>query len=294
MKVLFLSPGDSLDYQNDSLLIGLKELLGADVVDVNKHHHLYDTFPEDGLANMYGKGMTISRVLPDLFVDRNDIEGRIAAREFDLVVYGAVWRSHEYLPLVLETYPPEAIAFVDGEDAASLHPLVAFHTRYFKRELFAQHPATLPTVHPIMFGIPESKLDFSRPKTRDIAFCDPRDTSTYIYEDEASYYAGYGEARFGVTIRKAGWDCMRHYEILANGAIPAFLDIGTCPPTTLHMFPKLRCLQVLHEGANEDTYERHAEWFQQYTRTHLTTSALAKRFLDTMAGAAVPPLEVAA
>lgn len=294
MKVLYIAPGDHMDYQSDTLLIGLKELLGADVVDANKHHHLYDTFPAEELANMYGKGMTTTRVLPDLFVDRNDIEGRIYAREFDLVVFGAIWQSHLYLPQVLTTYPFDRVAFVDGQDEPTLHHLVGLPVPYFKRELFAHSSATLPGVHPIMFGIPTSKLDFSHPKTRDVAICDPRDTSTYIYDDEASYYAGYGEARFGVTTRKAGWDCMRHYEILANGAIPAFLDIADCPPPTLEWFPKARCLQVLNEGVSAETYDRHAEWFRDYTRTHLTTEAVARRFLETMEGIAAGDVGLAA
>eukprot|EP00960_Hanusia_phi_P056683 763340-Hanusia_phi.AAC.14 len=36
--------------------------------------------------------------------------------------------------------------------------------------------------------------------------------------------------------RQAGWDCMRHYEILAAGAIPYFFNLTTCPrraPTSI-------------------------------------------------------------
>ena len=36
MKILYLTKGDHVDYQNDALLIGLKELFGADVLDLNK------------------------------------------------------------------------------------------------------------------------------------------------------------------------------------------------------------------------------------------------------------------
>ena len=47
---------------------------------------------------------------------------------------------------------------------------------------------------------------------------------TYIYKDEQSYYDDMYNSRFAITMRKAGWDCMRHYEIMANGCITLFLN----------------------------------------------------------------------
>ena len=41
MKILYLTKGDHVDYQDDCLLIGLRELFGADVVDYNKRDHNY-------------------------------------------------------------------------------------------------------------------------------------------------------------------------------------------------------------------------------------------------------------
>ena len=39
MKILYLTKGDHVDYQNDCLHIGLKEIFGTDVVDYNKQAH---------------------------------------------------------------------------------------------------------------------------------------------------------------------------------------------------------------------------------------------------------------
>lgn len=283
MRILYIAPGDHLDYQNDCLLIGLKELFGAEVVDVNPHSHLYDSFPPEAAAAMYGRGMTITRTLPTLDVDRSDIAGKVSNRFFDLVVYGSIWRCHDYLGAVVENYPREAIALVDGEDEQTLHPFLGLGAHYFKRELFTWSPLAGRLVHPISFALPTSKLQKPREKTRDVAICDPRDRSTYIYADEASYYAGYGESLFGVTIKKAGWDCMRHYEILANHCIPLFLDITRCPEGTMTPFPKDRCLEILEEGPSRDTYERHQGWLDAVTTQHLTTTALARRFLSQVA-----------
>ena len=36
MNILYITKGDHVDYQNDCLLIGLKELFGDKVVDYNK------------------------------------------------------------------------------------------------------------------------------------------------------------------------------------------------------------------------------------------------------------------
>ena len=45
----------------------------------------------------------------------------------------------------------------------------------------------------------------------------------YAYHDEAAYYAQYAGSFFAVTRAKAGFDSLRHYEILARGTMPFFL-----------------------------------------------------------------------
>jgi hypothetical protein len=59
-------------------------------------------------------------------------------------------------------------------------------------------------------------------------------SSAYAFDSEADYYADLRQARFGITTRRAGWDCLRHYEIAANGAVPCFRDLAlkdaTCAP----------------------------------------------------------------
>jgi len=66
----------------------------------------------------------------------------------------------------------------------------------------------------------------------------PGRISTYVYENEADYYDMYKKSLFGLTYKKAGWDCLRHYEILMNGCIPIFLDLDRCPKFTLTSLPK--------------------------------------------------------
>ena len=51
-----------------------------------------------------------------------------------------------------------------------------------------------------------------------------------MFEREQDYYADLRQARFGITVKRAGWDCLRHYELAANGCVPCFRELGRKPP----------------------------------------------------------------
>ena len=96
---------------------------------------------------------------------------------------------------------------------------------------------------PITFSIPESKIisieSFKNiNKKKLLSNLIPGRTETYIYNTEDAYYNEYRESIFAVTTKKGGWDCMRHYEIIANGCIPYFPNIENCPENTMVLFPK--------------------------------------------------------
>lgn len=282
MKILYVSKGAYVDYQSDCLLIGLKELFGADVIDIHKHAHIYDTFSAEEAAKHYGKGMTVTRLLPDLEIDRTNIESKIKNRYFDYIIYGSVWRNCYYLNEALEYYPPNKIIIIDGEDETWFHHTNDKNTHYFKRELIDNSPR----FKPISFAIPTSKISFNTDKTRDNAFITPLDKSTYIYNNEADYYADYNTSRFGITVKKAGWDCLRHYEIIANGCIPIFSGIEQCPTRTMVDFPKQECIEVikaLNSGSKPETvYNDYIEKFRDKLYKHLTTKAIATKLLNSL------------
>ena len=142
-------------------------------------------------------------------------------------------------------------------------------------------------VYPISFSIPEEHVVPQVPsKTRAIAYISPHDRSTYIYKDQRSYYKGYQESWFGSTIQKAGWDCLRHYEILANGCIPYFENLQNCPPNVMRNFPKSLVAQAMrfdpHLPRNHAVLTSIIEQLLQYTRQHLTTRATATYLLQTI------------
>ena len=94
------------------------------------------------------------------------------------------------------------------------------------RRLMVDYPAPRRCpggrLYPIFIGIPASEfVDCAPRKYR--AFqggVKEPGAGRYAFEphEEAEYKRAYREAYFGVTKKKAGWDCMRHYEIAASGA----------------------------------------------------------------------------
>jgi hypothetical protein len=117
MKVLYISGAAGADYQCDLCMQGMRTLLGPDLVDVAKMWFMYDTSPHYMFHSLY-------KLLPDIEVDRENVEAKIQSQYFDAVVYGSVHRCRDYLDLVLASYPKNRIAFIDGEDGPELAPTV--------------------------------------------------------------------------------------------------------------------------------------------------------------------------
>jgi hypothetical protein len=145
-------------------------------------------------------------------------------------------------------------------------------------------------IFPISFSMPPEKIVKSVPsKNRVLAHIIPGNRSTYIYKTEDSYYQSYKDSLFGLTMKKSGWDCMRHYEILANGCIPLFQDLEKIPPNTMNNFPReiiektnaLYFELVSRPMGKKDTIflQQSIEKLIEYTKTHLTTTVAAQNIL---------------
>ena len=150
MKILYITKNTRneqfpwlIDYQDDSLLVGLKEHFGNDVVDVNRKHNIYTDYSDADVKTEYGRGFTYTRLLEDGNVDRDDIHKKIRNHYFDLVVYGNVWRSLEYHDLVLQNYEHAEIAYIDGEDNTKMHPVIKEKGMYFKTLLKSRNLLSL-------------------------------------------------------------------------------------------------------------------------------------------------------
>ena len=273
-RVLFLT-GGSDDYVADSLLHGLRELLGPRVVDAPRADQLYDDQGPERRARRYGRAFTLyGGLLEDIDVDRTWISERLASGEFDVVVIGDLWRRSGALGDVLPILPKAtALAVVDGADTPKMYPyapafwrrpggltLPRAHRRgiYFKREItpatafwrcFGLLPGALAerlgatrALREIAISIPASAVigDDAATAPRDRLFqshiVDPEVAAAVgasvakPFDTQDEYYADLRASRFGITVKREGWDALRHYEIAAAGAIPCFRHLAAKPP----------------------------------------------------------------
>jgi len=149
-------------------------------------------------------------------------------------------------------------------------------------------------LHPITFSIPKEKIsENNNVKTKILSNLIPGDNSTYIYNTEEEYYNEYKKSYFAITKKKAGWDCMRHYEILANGCIPYFIDIEECPTNTMYLLPKDLFIKAnmlyddkfKNKNITEITEEEINEYnilqknILEYTKQNLTSDKMAEYIL---------------
>lgn len=287
MKILYVtnysdiaraSGGFINDYQNDLLFYGLRELFGDDVVDSTQIPTLYkENEGKIPKQHLWG-GMTSFWLIGENNIDRTDIEQKIKDRYYDYIIYGAIKRCKDYWDLVSFFYPPHRVILVDGNDESELDSSYTKHL-YFKRELADSHPNLLP----ITFAFPTDKLALpNKNKTQEYGTVIPGQPETYIFKTEQSYYEDYQKSYYGVTMKKAGWDCMRHYEILGNYCMPYFIGLEDCPKDTLANFPKELLLEArnLANDFDERSFFSILDQVYEHTKQYLTTKALAEYLIS--------------
>lgn len=295
MNILFISPVQGMDYQCDALALGMREVYGDSFVDYPRIPYLYQDYGDT--STLYGHGFTMTKILSDdSEIDRTAIEDKMRSHFYDLLIFGSVQRTSRNLIVdASRYYKRHEILLIDGEDQTQMLLGLCGSGIYLKRELAAPHEG----VHPIHFAIPASKIGtLPMMKNKVLAHSDPRDRSTYIYYREQDYYRDYAESLFAITCHKSGWDCLRHYEILANRCLPLFLDLAECPETTMTNLPKAELLEALdlfysHSFGNDEygtsywsSEEGHATWLSLFRRIYVkfsarsTTRALAQYVID--------------
>lgn len=187
--------------------------------------------------------------------------------------------------------------------------------KYFKRELLGEGysygldqflprqvhqwiPKPQNTI-PIAFSIPQEKIweedGILRTKDFPLHIVDsevsmhvPGTSGQYAFRSEAEYYKDLRQSRFGVTTKRAGWDCLRHYELAANGCVLCFRDLDlkpeTCAPHGLneqnciiyHSFEELK--EKISTLTDEDYYHLQKMTYRWISAN--TTVERAKYFLQ--------------
>lgn len=327
-SILFLH-SNAEDYLADSLLHGLRALLGDQVVDVPRRDTMYAV---EGEGRTYGRGFTLYGTLPELELWRGWPIDRALRGEFDVVVFADIfryWGPWAQLRARLFELRRKGVtlAALDGGDSEVMYPHGPFFWKgirpfplpradgriaYFKRELTPltarlRYYGLLPAgvaqrrlarhVQPIAFSIPEAMLATGEePKTKllathvvdpEVQALVPGTATSYVFDAEADYVADLRASRFGITTKRTGWDCMRHYEQAAAGCVPCFRDLdrkpATCAPhgldaTNCVPYTDPRALLARIETMSEDEYASLRRGALAWARRN-TTRVRATEFL---------------
>lgn len=249
--VLFNSAGGE-DYLADlfitSLILHYKNILLANYIPP----YLFDNFSLSSL--LYGKGYTAFRKIPATLQAINRINIQDPDKIFDLIetkvsfefiiIFTSIWRYSKEIDRCLTLLSLGRVGkliVLDGEDHSYLHPIANEPAlTYYKRELLSLSSS----IKPISFCLPVTTLPYIHfgakympTKSTLLAPCDPRYRNSYIFPTESDYYKQYSYSFFACTTKKGGWDCLRHYEILANHCVPFFPDIEIKPKNIMSSYP---------------------------------------------------------
>lgn len=276
MKVLFVNHFGFPDYQNDMVYHGLIDS-GHEVYETSNPSYMLSNFSNP--ESLYGRGFSIfAKIHHTPRVESSeDILNKIREKFYDCVIFGSCKRDLSYLEEIKRNYAKDKVYFIDGEDETSINYDLTNYGIYCKRECLDS------SIRPITFAIPESQLIKTNVhKTKLFATVIPGKLDTYMFHNEVDYYNDYASSYYGITHKKAGWDCMRHYEILANKCIPYFTDLSECPQYTLSTFPKdiiLETNEYAKKNEIHPDYEKLNEELFNYTKENLTTKKLIEKIL---------------
>lgn len=278
MKILAFGV-NSPDYMQDDVYHGLVSLFGRYVEANVNLSYLYDDYPGD-ISLLYGRGISYAKNLKAadrVVVDRLQILEHLRSGYYDAVVYLSQRRCLDLFDSVMNYVNPAHVAVIDGED----DPILYYIDKViqFKRELVIPPSDNL---FPISFAIPFEKIcPFDPIKLRDMSEQVPNMERKYTFTDEDSYYAEYRSSRYAITCCKGGWDCKRHYEILANKCVPVFKRISDCPTWTMTTMPKtlFADIEKHYSTANPSQYWSWYDYLSEYVHS-LTTTRLAKYVID--------------
>ena len=249
MKILFVTTSDPRaqgDLLEVSILHGLRELLGPECVDYPRKKVMYHDWSETSKDELHGRGFTLYKYP---IKDLSSMERELV--KFDVVLYGVCEAYGERERQELNDLSGDNVWFLDGHDLYGQAPrkinfqgesvIGVQKVPCFKRELVEPH---LKNVYPIGFGIPEyqirdidiQKKDQLYQKTApdDALFKRVTDLggsrNHHKFTIEEEYYNDLSRSWFGLTCKKGGWDCLRHYEIMAAGSLLLFKDYDSKPP----------------------------------------------------------------
>ena len=260
-RVLFLTD-DREDYLADGILHGLRQIDSISIIDYPKKECLYKDNASCSKFSVRGGGFTLYGLLNDYQSNEQErihIQQKLEKSYFDLVVLSNIWRQWGLLLQWEKLLKKNCkLAILDGDDDERFYPssttrlkqfgpsrwlrdLLSLKTSiYFKRE-WTNKTNRWPyecSMKPLSFSIPKQKIiNQSIKKLRlfpshivDKEVADMIGSKTsYAFSTEVDYRQNLAESRFGITTKRGGWECLRHYEIAASGTIPCFKELTRKP-----------------------------------------------------------------
>lgn len=270
MNILFFTAPAS-DYLADSMLHGLRGLFGPTVVDYPRCDLMYANHPGLSARahgrgfTLYGllddHGIDRYDVLAKLKAGFYELVVISSIhRQFGWFLQMQPWLKRTNTIILDGEDGPEPFPYSGTYWRRRSHrhlPRVHGRYLYFKRELMPEtlsyrwftllpgwlaEPLSGPrNFRKVAFSIPAEKLTPSNPeKTKEfprhivdaeIAARVPDASSGHAFDSEAAYYEDLQASRWGITTKRSGWDCLRHYEIAANAAVICFRSLGSKPHT---------------------------------------------------------------
>ena len=286
------------DYLADTLLIGLKSIDETEVYEYPLNRFVYNDSDQKVLASSHGKGFTTACILdaneakPVTLEEIGEISFDLTIfsaihRQYSLIktirsklnssdivfidgedhpgifpYLGKYWRNGSFwsLPKVHKKYPYFKRELIEGEILKYMNfkilPIYILNFLHIK-----------PNIREINFSIPDDKIVAVLPQKTKLFgqhIVDPEIASAvsaqtgYVFKNESDYYQDLQSSMYGITTKRAGWDCLRHYEIAANGSLICFKDLLKKP---------LRCApHGLVPGYNCLSYSSWADLEQQISK----------------------------
>jgi len=253
--IFFTSQIQGEDYLSDLILQSILTHFRGDVTFSSIPEYIWSVYPSK--LKLYGRGYSVYRNIDKRQKKKNHIISRseqtfieevsaYSKHKKTTIIISSIWRSQQMFDILAKLAKRRetiTLICIDGEDHNSLHEKAIESSYYFKRELLNKQKLS-DRIQPISFLFPEVKspfitagVSFIPRKTVFLAPCDPRNKASYTFETESAYYNQYKSAYFAITTSKGGWDCMRHYEILANHCLPVFPNITNKPALTMANYP---------------------------------------------------------
>lgn len=289
MKILLFTIKQE-EYLSDSILHGLRRIYGSNVIDFPKKEFMYRNFdlPNNQIyGNGFTLFKTLDDIYIDRNDIENKIKNKYFdliifsefSRQFKLFLKYRKYIDSR-IAIILDGNDRSKLYPFHGR-FWKYFPLQFLDTSYFNFLTFKREwtPKTLHyryfipfsnilgfllykniALCKISYSVPEEKI-YVGPAIKEKLF--PKhivdkgllekinnSSSRYFFENESDYYHDLQISKYGITTKKAGWDCMRHYEIAANGTVMCFKNLKLkptmCAPHDL--IPGYNCL-------NYETYE---------------------------------------